>query len=186
MKTFEEKRKQILGLYNTEEESIQKSQWTEDWDSFEKSEGSRGGKIIGHTKSGKPIYENHSHSSHKSFTSKDHRDAEELHRGLREKKNGESEFHIIESGDELPKELSKHLSKETTDNLNKRIESTRGYGLNPLQNKVSKELKSVGRDVEVEEGGDEHMAFSDHGPVSEHTEAIKHHSKEYFKERRRE
>ena len=42
-------------------------------------EGSRGGKIIGHTKSGKPIYFQHGHPSHGSFTEGDHREAQELH-----------------------------------------------------------------------------------------------------------
>jgi hypothetical protein len=40
--------------------------------------GSRGGKVVGHTKSGKPIYESH-HDSHSSFTHDDHMDAMKLH-----------------------------------------------------------------------------------------------------------
>lgn len=47
---------------------------------FEKGgEGSRGGKVIGHTKSGKPIYANSKHESHKDFTEQDHEDAREVH-----------------------------------------------------------------------------------------------------------
>lgn len=38
-------------------------------------EGSRGGKIIGHTKSGKPIYDTYSHEGHKDFSVNDHEDA---------------------------------------------------------------------------------------------------------------
>jgi hypothetical protein len=38
-------------------------------------EGSKGGKIIGHTKSGKPIYDTFNHPAHKDFTKEDHRDA---------------------------------------------------------------------------------------------------------------
>ena len=34
--------------------------------------GSRGGKIIGHTKSGKPVYQDHEHSGHKGFSAEDH------------------------------------------------------------------------------------------------------------------
>lgn len=44
-------------------------------------EGSRGGKVIGHTQSGKPIYEdlyNH-HISKQAFTKQDHKDAYEAH-----------------------------------------------------------------------------------------------------------
>ena len=49
-------------------------------------EGSRGGKVIGHTKSGKPIYETHSaeeaHSLHPNFTPKDHEEARHFHSAL--------------------------------------------------------------------------------------------------------
>lgn len=51
-----------------------------DPDNLEKSgEGSKGGKVIGHTKSGKAIYQNPNHESHKKFTSADHTDASEIH-----------------------------------------------------------------------------------------------------------
>lgn len=63
---------QIMGSYN-----IQKS---EDDNDIEKAgEGSKGGKVIGHTKSGKPIYANFNHDSHKEFTSQDHMDASDAH-----------------------------------------------------------------------------------------------------------
>jgi hypothetical protein len=42
-------------------------------------EGSRGGKVIGHTKSGKPIYANYNHPSHKEFSKEDHKDAANIH-----------------------------------------------------------------------------------------------------------
>ena len=42
-------------------------------------EGSKGGKVIGHTKSGKPIYEDHKHLSHKDFSEEDHKDAQKIH-----------------------------------------------------------------------------------------------------------
>lgn len=52
---------------------------------IEKSgEGSRGGKVIGHTKSGKPIYDSHSHESHSNFSKEEHLQAASLHK---EKKN---------------------------------------------------------------------------------------------------
>ena len=41
--------------------------------------GSRGGKIIGHTKSGKPVYMNHNHPSHKEFTATEHIQAKNVH-----------------------------------------------------------------------------------------------------------
>jgi hypothetical protein len=48
-------------------------------------EGARGGKVIGHTKSGKPIYNNADHPAHKDFNSADHRDASIIHEDNREK-----------------------------------------------------------------------------------------------------
>lgn len=42
-------------------------------------EGSRGGKVIGHTSSGKPIYDHFEHPSHKNFDKDDHKDAKDLH-----------------------------------------------------------------------------------------------------------
>lgn len=47
-------------------------------DLIEKAEGSRGGKVIGHTKSGKPIYSEY-HPSHRSFTAAEHKEAADLH-----------------------------------------------------------------------------------------------------------
>ena len=44
--------------------------------------GPRGGKIIGKTKSGKPIYDSADHPSHKDFSIQDHRDAANKHKGL--------------------------------------------------------------------------------------------------------
>ena len=45
-------------------------------------EGSRGGKIIGHTKSGKPIYEDHKHPSHREFSEQEHSEAERLNSSI--------------------------------------------------------------------------------------------------------
>ncbi len=42
-------------------------------------EGSKGGHIIGHTGSGKPIYRNAKHPDHKGFTAKDHDTASVMH-----------------------------------------------------------------------------------------------------------
>lgn len=44
--------------------------------------GPRGGKIIGKTQSGKPIYESHGNRNHKNFTKKDHLDAARAHQAL--------------------------------------------------------------------------------------------------------
>lgn len=41
--------------------------------------GSRGGKVIGHTASGKPIYDSASHQAHKNFTAPEHHEASNAH-----------------------------------------------------------------------------------------------------------
>lgn len=43
-------------------------------------EGSKGGHVIGHTKSGKAIYDSFDHPKHKDFTADDHRDAGHIER----------------------------------------------------------------------------------------------------------
>lgn len=63
--------------------------------------GSRGGHIIGHTSTGKPVYAS-KHSSHAGFSKQEHLQAKNLHEGLvdthedrrmRAKTKGESDFH---------------------------------------------------------------------------------------------
>ena len=51
--------------------------------------GSRGGKVIGRTKSGKPIYMNHKHPSHGGFTKDEHFEAADLHQSASNKKFNE-------------------------------------------------------------------------------------------------
>ena len=57
----------------------------EDENELEKGgEGSKGGHVIGHTASGKPIYDSFTHASHEGFTRRDHEDAMTRHNSLRE------------------------------------------------------------------------------------------------------
>lgn len=49
--------------------------------------GSRGGKIIGHTKSGKPIYADSSHKAHKNFSVSEHSEAGKIRRAYAHKQN---------------------------------------------------------------------------------------------------
>lgn len=51
-------------------------------------EGSRGGKIVGHTSSGKPIYMTHGHPSHKEFTAKEHSEAAKAHGAVLKEEEG--------------------------------------------------------------------------------------------------
>ncbi len=60
-------------------------------------EGSRGGKIIGRTKGGKPIYQNHNHPGHSDFSSGEHKEAEKVSIKLMDKelakKPGDASVH---------------------------------------------------------------------------------------------
>jgi hypothetical protein len=84
-------------------------------------EGSRGGKVVGHTSSGKPIYDDHGHADHASFSKEDHMDAAKLHHNkMMESSKGEevghhgrqSDKHLestgfdVEGHDDKRKELS--------------------------------------------------------------------------------
>ncbi len=70
-------------------------------------EGSRGGKIVGHTGSGKPIYMNNKHPTHKEFSASDHGSAQKLHHKLSQEKT-EKAVGLIGKG--KPEQLDKHLA----------------------------------------------------------------------------
>lgn len=75
-------RKGVLSIYG--DSGIQKSETT----TLEKGgEGSKGGKVIGHTKSGKAIYDS-VHQSYTGFNKQEHAEAAKLHRD----KAGEHDF----------------------------------------------------------------------------------------------
>lgn len=92
----------------------------EEMDNLEKGggEGSRGGKVIGHTKSGKPIYDSSGHKEHKNFSHQDHTDAAEHHDKLWEEaksrgdheKAAEHDDHSMEH-----QERAYHLEHEDDD-----------------------------------------------------------------------
>lgn len=89
-----------LGIEKSEENDIEKG-----------GEGSKGGKVIGHTKSGKPVYENSisSKGKYRGFSKKDHEDAVKLHATEKDKYDSNTDrdshthhkvnatFHEIES-----------------------------------------------------------------------------------------
>lgn len=113
-----------------DKETIEKARVQSD-ELLKGGEGSRGGKVIGHTKSGKPIYEEHNHPEHKDFTVHEHLDAAEIHRkksresydkwqeskNKRAEERGENERHNPskeekENEETLWKEYVNHSSKE--------------------------------------------------------------------------
>jgi hypothetical protein len=84
-------------------------------DELEKGgEGSRGGKVIGHTKSGKPIYDTFEHEGHKNYNAADHKDAADKHHEL----SRESDAHKLHFTTQKHRnERQKHFN-EHTDKLN--------------------------------------------------------------------
>ena len=69
--------------------------------------GSRGGHVIGHTRSGKPVYERHnsSHADYKGFSVDDHQDAQAIHEGAAKRHHMESRS---KRGQGLPDEVATH------------------------------------------------------------------------------
>ena len=77
-----------------------------------KSEGAKGGHVIGHTKSGKPIYGDKKAGEHKGFVRQDykdaakfHSDAARVHKEKAEEHDREAIKHGIESNSERSQEL---------------------------------------------------------------------------------
>jgi hypothetical protein len=77
---------------------------------LEKAEGSKGGKVIGHTRTGKPIYENHNHPSHESFTKQEHHDAAEVNSNLTDKYADHKDQSKRERSQRATHEYNKHMN----------------------------------------------------------------------------
>jgi len=73
----------VLACYGETPESIIAK--AEENDLEKVGEGSKGGKIIGHTKSGKPIYDIANHESHSKFTKEERIEKEDKKRKLFDK-----------------------------------------------------------------------------------------------------
>jgi hypothetical protein len=122
---------QIAGLYS---------------DQIEKGgEGSKGGKVIGHTKSGKPIYDTASHSAHKDFTIADHNDAIDAHDKVRQKYHNN------------PKSTDK--DKEANDNAHEQQKHHIGVK-NGLWNK-EREEKDTKKEAKLKESNEAYYARKD-------------------------
>jgi hypothetical protein len=80
-------------------------------DSIIKAEGARGGKVIGHTKSGKPIYDSAGHEAHKNFSIAEHDDAIEAHQKVRDDyhKNNQSTDKDKEDNDKAFEQQKGHI-----------------------------------------------------------------------------
>lgn len=95
-------------------------------------EGSRGGKIIGHTKSGKPIYDISMHTTHKLFSHQDHKDAAVLNSELGDMSHGPSSSDSIMLNNQKHKKLAQEHHElayeiENKDNKNRMWEPREKY-----------------------------------------------------------
>jgi hypothetical protein len=127
-----------------------------------KGEGSKGGKVIGHTKSGKAIYEKVDHPSHANFNSKDHGDAAELHYTLFMKTKGaKSEGHYSQFSNHVTayneKEKEEKLSKKGKKSAKKDSsqfkdeEDVYKKHFDPIKKQVTKDLDLDGDEDENED-----------------------------------
>jgi len=92
-------------------------------------EGSRGGKVIGHTKSGKPIYASKQASDYSNFTAQDHKEAASVHRQMDEKVDHHQHHAIANEHDKITIKNKKESSfidvlndKEETKDIKDNIE----------------------------------------------------------------
>lgn len=114
-------------------------------------EGSKGGKVTGHTKSGKPIYEQHKHESHRSFSVEDHKDAIKLHRELAQK-----HFDVVN------KTTSSSVKKKNNDSA---------YGHNEQANRHEREVNKKEKEAQHKVGdkvkASEKPVYDNHGDMAE-------------------
>lgn len=149
-------------------------------------EGSKGGKIIGHTKSGKPIYDSFEHEGHRDFTTEDHRDAAEH--------NFHHKYENYNKHD--TQEQFKHHSKQSILHDKKHWDMKAKDMLKTLDDKVEKSeendiekggvgsgrkvgITSSGKDIYDTHNHEEHKNFNE----KEHEEAADYHKKESLKHR---
>lgn len=177
--------KQALAIAFSEAKKVEKS---EESDLEKSGEGSRGGKVIGHTKSGKPIYDSFEHEGHKDFTTEDHRDA------------AEQNFHhkYEKYNNHNTQEQFKHHSKQSILHDKKHWDMKAKDMLKTLDDKVEKAMEgdiekggegsrggkivghtSTGKPIYSTHAHEEHKGFNE----KEHEEAADYHKKESLKHR---
>ena len=105
---------------------------------LEKAEGDRGGKVIGHTKSGKPIYDSANHEAHKNFSAEDHQDAISAHSKLHSP-NGPGKFDR-----NMPKEEREAHKSEMSKHIRLRDKVTNGP-----QEKLQAHTTESGKKIEL-------------------------------------
>lgn len=134
--------------------NIEKGQFIKTKPGFS-GEGSRGGKVIGHTKSGKPVYDRPNNNFHDEFTSEDHRDAAYAQRQRANKTQSDTNRYIFNA------RAKQHDERATRDNVEKgeQIESEEEYNdllqksIDILSNAVSEGFLESEATEEIIKGG---------------------------------
>lgn len=107
-------------------------------------EGSRGGRIVGHTSSGKPIYMNHGHPAHKDFTQKDHHEAAMLH----SKKGDKAGKAIAGTPGHSPQKQQEHYSQASRHLESGGLEAGQGSRMVPKKKPVKiPQIKGLGESM---------------------------------------
>lgn len=130
--------------------------------------GPRGGKIIGYTKSNKPIYESHDHPSHKDYSAKDHADASKLHWDFKDDLQSLLKKNPTISGDLRSKMLDKidHHNAQGNNHFysvpEKEDAAIRGKNaeIGPRGGKIIGKT-STGKPIYESKDHDEHKGFND-------------------------
>lgn len=95
-----------------EKKKDNKVEKSEESDLEKGGEGSKGGKVIGHTSSGKPIYDKFSHASHKDFSVFEHSEAVDHHMKARKEANAKYHDTTDESERQKHKKVALHHTKQ--------------------------------------------------------------------------
>lgn len=140
----------ILGSYK-EGDVIKKSLEND----IEKSEGSRGGKVIGHTKSGKPVYANSKHPSHKDFSEEDHENARHIH--MNEEHTGrnmqERDEAAADHGREADKLKGRYKGDKGQKEDTKEAHEKRGFDESKGDEDVTGKSEKIKKSSDIEKGG---------------------------------
>lgn len=164
-------RKQAIAVALSEA-GLSKVEKSEAVEKIEKGgEGSRGGKVIGHTKSGKPIYSQANHDSHKNFNAEDHFNAMHVQGEFANSKKSLKDESWQKHKDE-ESEHYKHFKKEAGDKdssivYNKQSESIKHAKEQYKKHKESSSEKhKVGDHVVDKEGNKGKVTHADDKEVA--------------------
>lgn len=183
-----------LTLIQVPAELLQKS----NEDDLEKGgEGSRGGKVIGHTKSGKPIYDDAEHPDHKNFTSEEHLRAANVNK-FKAKHEGDAEGSYLKAAkkhEQLAKEKEGGASESkggetfnSSDKKGKKLYDEYLSAEKELKNKLKEAKNSSFSEVQgseeykkmknAEAAYKEHIHSTEHNKIKD-LESLKNFKKEH-------